>query len=272
MRAVQTSLLKLIPLLALLVPAMAEANLLITPMRAVLDDRTRSTVFTLMNTTTKPLTYRVLWEEKRQRDTGGYIDLESVESAEYPASPMLRQSPRQITIGPGQRQKVRVSLRKPADLAPGEYRSHLLFKSVPTAEQQAEETENRGAALQLNINLSFSVPVVVRHKAKDVAAKIADITLEKGAEDAPQLKVTIQRKGNISAYGKLIVYMKRPGSDKTEKIGILNNVAIFRELNKREMTVKLQVPSVPKGAVLGVSYEGDDEFEGKTWDQKAIQL
>lgn len=273
MKIVATLLLKIITLMALLLPTLVQANLLITPTRAVFDERTRSTVFTLMNTTTKPMTYRVLWEEKRQRDIGGYIDLETVDQANHPASSMLRQSPRQVTIAPGKFQKVRVSLRRPSNLKPGEYRSHLLFKSIPGLVSPTEDGTQRGQVMQLNANLSFSVPVMVRYQADNVAAKIADIRLAKDPkEENPQLKVRIKREGAISTYGRLVVYMKRPNSSKSEKIGMLNNVAIFRELNEREMTVELQVLNIPKGAVIGVSYEGDDEFEGTTWDQKAIQF
>ena len=44
---------------------------------------------------------------------------------------MVRLSPKQITVGPGENQTVRFNLRPPADLDSGEHRSHLLLQVIP---------------------------------------------------------------------------------------------------------------------------------------------
>src|SRR3546814_5860625 len=40
-------------------------------------------------------------------------------------------SPRRVTLPPNQPQVVRVGVRVPARLPPGEYRAHMLFRAVP---------------------------------------------------------------------------------------------------------------------------------------------
>ena len=110
--------------------AQAQAVLMITPFRVVLDEKTRTAEVTLLNTTEQTNVYRMSWQDKEQTGLGRYINVEMPEENNHGVSEMVRQSPRKVTIEPGKYQRIRLRLRMPSDLPDGEYRSHLVMKMV----------------------------------------------------------------------------------------------------------------------------------------------
>ena len=74
----------------------------------------------------------------------------------------VRFSPRRIHLGPGEHQTIRVVVRKPADLAPGEYTARLLIQAIPPVRKPTEEaTEN----IQVNLDIVYgvSIPIHIKH-------------------------------------------------------------------------------------------------------------
>ena len=109
-------------------PAGAELSLF--PTRIVLEKNQRSAQVELLNRGTAPETYRISVVNRRMTVDGDIVLADNAEPDERFAEAMVRYSPRQVTLQPGQSQTVRVLLRKPAELAAGEYRSHLQFDRV----------------------------------------------------------------------------------------------------------------------------------------------
>ncbi|MEK9951769.1 MAG: molecular chaperone, partial [Curvibacter sp.] len=103
------------------------------PTRIVLAKNPRAAPVELMNTGSEPETYRINLVNRRMGENGEFIAIETPGPGEQFADPLLRYSPRQVTIPPGGSQTVRILLRKPADLPAGEYRSHLQFDRVADA-------------------------------------------------------------------------------------------------------------------------------------------
>ena len=128
-------------LLALCAPARAE--LMLHPTRIVFEQNQRAAQIELINNGTKPASYRIALVNRRMTDAGQFEPADTPAPGERFADGMLRYSPRQITLQPGTAQTVRVMLRKPAELAEGEYRSHLLFDKLPDAEGE-NSIEQRG--------------------------------------------------------------------------------------------------------------------------------
>ena len=48
----------------------AQASLMIKPTRVVMDERNRSAEVTLLNNSSTTKTYRILWEQKSQKENG----------------------------------------------------------------------------------------------------------------------------------------------------------------------------------------------------------
>ncbi|MDH3325309.1 MAG: fimbria/pilus periplasmic chaperone [Gammaproteobacteria bacterium] len=255
-------------ILTLLTINTAWANLMISPHRVVFEDRDRSASVSLMNTQGKTTTYRLHWVQQKQTSNGKYSDLPS-DSNEVPnASSMLRFSPRQVTLAPGEKQTVRISLRRKKGLTEPEYRSHLLFEALP---KQDETTKpGGGSRIKLNLLLGFSIPVIVRQGKLNAQASISNVTLMKTQEKNKGknyygARITLQRTGLHSAYGTIKVMWRNRSKNQFEQIGILNNVALYPESNQVTVHVGFKDFKENSGDI-SISYSGKKEQQGINFD------
>ena len=179
----------------------------VSPTRVELDPSQRSDAISLFNSSTTPVTYRVEIIEFALDESGGYRDLAEGEAATWSAASYVRFSPSQVTLQPGERQRVRVIAAAPADLPRGEYRSHLRFSSIPLVEDVAPDEEEQdedqssddsgvmtlglSAALQYQV----SIPVILRTGELENALEIA--AADPGQSEAGQayLNVLLKRTG-----------------------------------------------------------------------------
>lgn len=241
-----------------------QASLMITPTRVVMDERHRTAEVTLLNTTTSTKVYRILWQELRQTESGGYVEIETLADDNPIASKMIQYSPRKVTIEPGKYQRIKLRLRLKGDLADGEYRSQLMMKVTDVGvDPESLESEVDGAHLFIIPKLSFSIPVMVRKGTNDSTTEITSVDLNTQNVDEAKMLVDVSHAGDFSSFGNIYVYMKPAAGGQVEKIGQVHNVALFRETKKRTVIVPLTVTQVPTGAVIQVVYSGEEEYEGQ---------
>ena len=243
----------------------AQAVLMITPFRVVLDEKTRTAEVTLLNTTEVANVYRMSWQDKEQTGLGSYINVEMPEENNHGVSEMVRQSPRKVTIEPGKYQRIRLRLRMPSDLPDGEYRSHLVMKMVEDDIKKKKEVAEKvnSVIVKLTAKVSFSIPIMVRKGQNNSVASISTMDLDASEPNNPKLTVGLAHSGEYSNYGSVKVYMKNGAAGDVVEIGDVGNVALFRETKLRELTVPLKVPNIPRGAIVQVVYEGEDEYESE---------
>jgi P pilus assembly chaperone PapD len=263
-------------ILALLIAAPAWGDMLISPTRAILDKDNPITSLVLRNTSDGAKTYRLEWEDKRVNAAGGYEPVEKGE--DWPsAADMIRFSPRQITVGPGENQAVRLNFRPPANLEPGEYRSHLKLQVVaevsePASVVEMQSPDQEGLAFKLFMQMSFSIPVIVRHELGQPTVKISDVKVQSAESGKSMaLGVTLERSGEASSYGKLVVEMQRDGASPVELIGRKKEVYVFHETREKVVRVALRDAAIPAGSWIRVAYEGIAEYNGILWDEKVFQ-
>ena len=221
-------------------------DLLVAPTRVVLEGRQRTAEITLVNTGATAATYRIAFVDLRMNEMGGTaeIDPASAQPGEQFAAALVRYSPRQVTLEPGVAQTVRLQLRLPAELAPGEYRSHLRFRAVPAAEDAAASAPATGEfSVSLKAVYGISIPVIVRHGETAATATLSALELvPAGAADAPPtLRLQIHRSGNRSVYGNLTATFV-PASGKPTVVGIANGVAVYTPNTMRAAGLTLRVP------------------------------
>jgi fimbrial chaperone protein len=261
--------------LALWLSSIASADMLISPTRVLMDDANRSTTLILRNPSAGSRSYRLSWQDKRANENGGYTMIK--EGEEWPsAKDMVRLSPRQITVGPKENQTVRFSWRPPADLPSGEYRSHLLLEVIPDISEPTATLGNKasedGVGVQVFMQMSFSIPVVVRHNTDAPQVSIKDVKavpLKDGKHLG--LELTFNRAGNASSYGKVSVEMQRNADSPVEQIGEYGELSIFQEVGRRKITIPLRDARIPEGALVRVAYEGLNEYQGILWAEKVFQ-
>jgi len=262
--------------LALALFSPAYADMVISPTRVFMDTDNRSATLILRNSSTGARTYRLSWEDKRAKENGSYAMITDEDEWQYSAQDMIRLSPRQITVGPGENQTVRFSYRPPADLQPGEYRSHLLLKVIPDISEPTASIDTSGpednVGVRVFMQMSFSIPVVVRHntEAPQISiSKVKAVPVKKG--ERLGLELTFNRVGNASSYGRVSVEMQRDADSPVEIIGERGELSIFHELDERTLTIPLREARIPEGALVRVAYEGLKEYKGTLWAEKVFQ-
>jgi P pilus assembly chaperone PapD len=237
-------------------------DLLVAPTRVVLEGRKRAVELTLINTGSQAATYRISFVQIRMDENGGTREVQSPGPGEQFADSLIRYSPRQVLLEPNVAQTVRLQLRKPADLAPGEYRSHLLFRAVPPAEPIHSSAEPSGAAPQaLTIKLTpiygVSIPVIVRHGDTSVSVALSNLELLPPSEQdpTPVLHLQMSRTGNQSAYGDFTVTFL-PASGQAVVVGQVTGVAVYTPNTVRHAGIALRVPPGTnlRAGVLRVTY------------------
>ena len=255
----------------------AEAELMLHPTRIVFDKNTRAAQIELINNGNKPASYRISLVNRRMTEAGQFEAAESEQDGERFADAMLRYSPRQVTLQPGTAQTVRVMLRKPSDLAEGEYRSHLQFDKLPETEGTASiEHQGTGATqigVVLNALVGAAVPVIVRHGASSASVKLAGLTLGKDEARHAQLALQFEREGNNSVYGDVSVTFT-PRNGKAHSLAQVNGIAVYTPNRIRKTTLPLQVPQgvALAGGTLDVRYRDRPEAGGKLLAQASLNL
>jgi len=250
----------------------ASANLLITPTRVEFSDRDRSAKVSLVNTSKETRTYKIYWRQQYQQQDGQYIPFKAGEREFPSANRMIRYSPRQVTLKPGERQHVRLGLRRPKGLEIGEYRSHLVFDAIPNKEKLAK-LKNKGG-IQLHLNLSFSIPIMVREGKIDVSSTLSNIDLVTRQRDGKTYTgayIDVERHGKFSTLGNIKIYWKDTLTQPERLIGIQNNIAIYPELKMRRLLVGFK-EHPQKSGIMRIVYEGASEFKGQVFAQKIVNV
>jgi hypothetical protein len=197
----------------------------------------------LINTGAQVATYRISVINLRMKPDGSVEDVQEATASDWSAEPLLRFSPRQVTLEPRVAQTVRIQVRKPADLKPGEYRSHLLFRGVPRPEDSTTMTAQnaQGVTVQLTPVYGVSIPVIVRHGETAVKAALNSAHVTTDVAGNSTVEVEVSRDGNQSLYGNLTIGLMRAEA-REQVIGELGGVAVYVPLASRRVAVPIHLP------------------------------
>jgi len=223
-------------------------DLLVAPTRIVFEGRTRAAELTLLNIGKQTATYRITFSHLRMTETGELKEIETPEAGDRFADDLIRYSPRQVTLDPHVAQTIRLQVRKPENLADGEYRSHMLFRAVPPeSAQPATSVESQekptGYSIRLTPIYGVSIPLIVRSGATSAKATLSDLAVHapEAAGEPSTLAMKIRREGNQSVYGNLRVLFV-PASGKEQVVAVMNGVAVYTPNSERLLRIALQPP------------------------------
>ncbi len=128
-------------------------GLLIAPSKLEMGGRKRSETITVKNQAAERTTYRLKMVAPLDSDPG------------RDASEWVRFSPRRISLDPGESQIVRILVRKPTGLKPGDYTARLLVQAIPPATpKDSQPGAGEGVELKLTIVYGVTVPILIDHK------------------------------------------------------------------------------------------------------------
>lgn len=255
------------------------AQLMVHPTRIVLEKDQRSAQLEIINNSNEPGTYRITLVNRRMDENGGFSMAETPAPGEQFADGMLRYSPRRVILAPGASQVIRIMTRKPADLATGEYRSHLLFakQADPAGPNSVETADDKSGTIGVALTalIGISIPVIVREGDTAATVSLSNLALSKPSAGQPLVvSLDMQRSGNQSVYGDLTVSFAPAGEAAHEIIGKASGVAVYTPNALRHVKLPLTSPvgMVLANGTLTASYRERPEHGGALLAEASLSL
>ena len=235
------------------------AEIMLLPTRVVMEKNDRQGTIVIKNTGDATGNFTIELVDMKMLETGIVVPYDAGETAQFSATSLIHIAPKSMTLKPGETQNVRLLLRKPETLEPGEYRTHLTVTNVPPADtgltaEQAAAAGRGELVLRIQSIFGLSIPLIVRTGAVNSAATLGAIQAgdDKGK---PVLDVPIRRSGVNSVYGNIEV---RSGKD---VVGLVRGLGVYPEVAERTARVPLN-RALRKGENVTVSYLADDAKPG----------
>jgi hypothetical protein len=234
----------LTPLILLLVPysVYSQGNLLIMPGRVVFEGNKKTININLANTGIDTAQYNISVVQFRMRDNGSFEEITKPDPGQFFADPFIRYFPRTVTLVPKGGQTVKIQLVNQADLKPGEYRSHLYFRAVPSDKPLGESDpakDSSALAVKLIPIFGITIPVIIRVGENQTEVRLSAVEFFKESDTIPKLKMTFNRTGNMSVYGDLIVNHISP-EGKVTMVGSAKGIAVYTPNLKRNFQFGLK--------------------------------
>jgi hypothetical protein len=251
--------------------AFAAGQLMVTPTRIVFEGNDRTKQVNLINNGSETGSFRISFVRRNMTADGNFEDVPENETGMY-SDEIIRFSPRQVTLPPGQSQTVRLMLRKKRNTQDGEYRSHMLFQTLPdpaTSDINKLSNKNTKAlSVELIPIIGITIPVIVRQGDVSSTVSLSDFELQQDntVKADKTLSLKINRQGNGSAYGDIRVYFTPAEGGRTVVLGRINGVAVYTPLASRSVDIRLQAPAGQNltNGELHITYlePGKDETTG----------
>lgn len=256
-------LLLFIAIIAFSFKAEAQGDLMVTPSRVVFEGNKQKEVLYLLNMGKETTTYSVSFVQKSMKEDGSFVDIIEAEPGQQFADPYLRIFPRRITLAPKESQTIVLQYRRKADMESGEYRSHLYFRSekdYTALGDKSVDKDSKSLSVQLIPVFGMSIPVIIRTGETDVAATLNNLKLQTQDQTVSTLTFTINRTGNISLYGDIVVQFI-PEKGKPYDIANLNGVGVYTSINKRNISLKLDIDTAKSltNGMLRVTYSSNGD-------------
>lgn len=225
------------------------AGFALDPTRVTFEGRTRSQEVFIINRGSTTSSYRIFFQEMAMDDDGSLVTLETTGPDDNTASQMLRYSPRQVTLRPGTSQQVRLLVRKPKDLAPGEYRSHLVVEELPDADagHNIEALDKETVSVSMRAHFRLVIPIIIRHGDTSATASLSDpVFFPELRENGPAgVKFRLQRQGNQSVYGDFNIRHISPTGNMTD-VAAVKGLALYAPNQSREVVIPFNLATPEK--------------------------
>jgi len=223
---------------------------MLSPTRVIIQGRQRAAAVKLINPDDRTNRYKISLISMRMDDFGKRRPVESPTPKEAATLEMFRFSPRRATVGPKEWQTIRIMVRKPADLAHGEYRVHLKVEPIsPNQTQKNGNTPGKAGkgkekmSVNLNVLFSITIPVIVRHGEGGVSIEPEQPALGRRPDKAIVLDTPLVRTGAYSALFDIFAYSL--AGEQRQKVGELKGVSFYTSNSKICIQIPLNEDRVP---------------------------
>ncbi|GMM84947.1 hypothetical protein [Pseudoalteromonas sp. MTN2-4] len=223
------------------------ANLALSEYRLYFDGRSKNNSLMIRNTSDKNLDFRLVLVHKDMTEEGNLINVSEADVQGRSAKSMLRYSPRRGTIKAKDMQAIRMTVRKKANLAHGEYRAVL--KIIASEAQDPNE-----AGISIKPKVAYSIPVIVRHGRLEVESNIVNPQLVT-QNGQPTVMFWQTLNGNRSLFGDFKIL-----NEDEEVVGEIKNLGVYTPLTRRKVFIPLTESA---SGPLTIQYEENIRYGGK---------
>jgi hypothetical protein len=256
--------------------ANSQGNLLITPRRVVFDGTRRVMELNLANTGVDTARYNISLLHYRMNEDGTFTEITEPDPGQNFADKNIRFFPRSVTLGPNEAQSVRMQVTNQDRLAPGEYRSHVYFRSVPNLIALGEErqkADTSSVSVQLIPIFGITIPVIIRVGENNTKVNLSDISLQNSGDTTQIIEFKINRSGNMSVYGDIKVTHISDSAKETE-VGVLNGLAVYTPNPIRRVKIELNTDKSVnyKNGKLKITYSSQSETRPEIYGQAEYDL
>lgn len=254
--------------------SIAQGNLLVAPTQIMFAGNKEKEEVNLVNTGKDTATYSITLIHYNMKEDGSYVIIQQPDSGQMFADPYLRIFPRKVTLPPGESQVIMLQCRRFSNMLPGEYRSHLYFRSEKDYEPLSNNnSDTTKIHIQLIPIFGISIPIIIRSGAVNVSTSLTGLKLDFKQDSSVCLNFTIKRTGNISCLGNIIIqYIPLQGNP--YELRKVRGVNVFTNITKRNFSVILsKIPGLTlKNGKLKVMYTSPDEAKYVVYNEATLDL
>lgn len=239
-------LISLVILIAAASPAFANrAQTLILPQRIIMNNSDRFATMLVKNAGDATGQFRIDVIDMDMKEDGTINELpQGTPPTEFSAIPIVRLSPRSVTLKPGEGQTVRILLRKPEGLADGEYRSHVKVSIINDNVDGIDDGQPK-PMLSVTPKIVLIIPLIVRSGQTSFTSSLSEPKIIRNSDGTSALSIYIGREGNRSSMGDLKIFQNG------REVGSLVGVPVYRPTARRLVRVPLTGAS---GGPLTIRY------------------
>ncbi len=219
--------------------------LMLHPLRIVFTERERAITANIINQSNDTIKYSVSLVTMRKGSDGRLFEPEKETAEELLVKNMIRFSPRRATIGPKQRQVIKMMVRKPKDLIAGEYRTFIRLTPHPSASVISSPTNEKlnEQFTEIELLVSSTMPIVIQHdipvgKIEPVSIKVKEEVVSRN--EIP-VELILSRQGKGSSFGNIFIeYFPLSNPEKSIEVGRVQGLAVYFPETEKKITVTLK--------------------------------
>lgn len=217
--------------------AQRPGDLVVTPTRITLDSKLKVGDVTLVNRGSQSVRYRITLIDMEMSEDGVLKRVTS--KPEWSGGGILRVSPREIALLPGESQRIKVLATFPSGTKNGEYRSHLAFEPISTRIQPPTVGPvSDGLSINLELRSGVTIPVIARFGPVAATAALSDATVSRDTEGW-YTRFKISRTGNRSVRGDISVNFVPAGGGAMVLLGKIVSLPVYFPNTSRLVKLKL---------------------------------
>jgi len=255
--------------------AFSQGDLLITPTRVIFEGNKQRQEINLVNIGHDSAIYSISFIQYTMKEDGSFVRVEKPDSGEMFADPFLRVFPRKVILAPGEAQVVMLQCRRNPDMPAGEYRSHLYFRSEKEYEPLSAKTQDATTSISVQLTpvYGMAIPVIIRMGTVSVTSVLSDLTLGKTTDSGQFLTLSINRTGNISAYGDILIDFV-PVKGKSFQVAEVKGIGVYTSISKRQIRIKLNNPAgtTMTDGILKVKYISNGETKKVVYAEAELDI